>query len=107
MKRSSRALLAVTLFTIAGTSLYGQGQSQNQAAGSARSRADETLEWWNHIGNRLIAMAKDFPEDKYDFKVQKDERTFAENLLHPGPPDFVLIRQVFVFKLCAAFAQRT
>src|ERR1700719_2582148 len=94
MRRSSLALLAVTLLTIAGTSLYGQGQSQNQATGSARSRADETLEWWNHIGNKLIAMAKDFPEDKYDFKVQKDERTFAENLLHAAALDFVLIRRV-------------
>jgi len=27
---------------------------------------------WNDIGNKLIAMAQDFPEDKYDFKVQKD-----------------------------------
>jgi hypothetical protein len=25
---------------------------------------------WNDIGNKLIAMAQDFPEDKYDFKVQ-------------------------------------
>jgi uncharacterized damage-inducible protein DinB len=52
------------------------------------------LEWWNHIGNRLIAMAKDFPEDKYDFKVQKDERTFAENLLHVAAVDYDLIGRV-------------
>jgi len=30
------------------------------------------LDRWNDIGNKLIAMAKDFPEDKYDFKLQKD-----------------------------------
>src|SRR5437899_13027492 len=82
LNRSGLVLIAVTLLGLTATSLYGQGQSQNQATGSARSRAEETLDWWNHIGNRLIAMAKDFPEDKYDFKVQKDERTFAENLLH-------------------------
>src|SRR5881227_3221264 len=46
------------------------------------------------IGNKLIAMAQDFPEDKYDFKVQKDERTFAQNLLHAAALDFVLIRRV-------------
>ena len=39
-------------------------------------------------------MAQDFPEDKYDFKVQKDERTFALNLLHAAALDFVLIRRV-------------
>jgi len=52
------------------------------------------LDRWNDIGNKLIAMAQDFPEDKYDFKVQKDERTFARNLLHAAALDFVLIRRV-------------
>jgi uncharacterized damage-inducible protein DinB len=88
MKRSSLALVAVTLLALTGTSLYGQGQSQNQATGPARSRAEETLEWWNHIGNKLIAMAKDFPEGKYDFKAQEDERTFAQNLLHVAAVDY-------------------
>jgi uncharacterized damage-inducible protein DinB len=94
MKRSSLAIVAVTLSALAGTSAQSQVQSQNQAAGPARSRTDETLELWNHIGNRLIAMAKDFPEDKYDFKVQKDERTFAENLLHVAAVDYDLIGKV-------------
>jgi uncharacterized damage-inducible protein DinB len=94
LNRPRLVLVAVTLLALTGTSLYGQGQSQNQATGPARSRAEETLEWWNHIGNRLIAMAKDFPEDKYDFKVQKDERTFAENLLHVAAVDYDLIGRV-------------
>src|SRR5437867_11141005 len=93
-KRSSLALVVFILLALTGTSLYGQGQSQNQPAGSARSRADETLEWWNQIGNKLIAMARDFPEDKYDFKVQKDERSFAENLLHVAAVDYDVIRRV-------------
>ena len=61
---------------------------------AARTRVDETLEWWNQIGNKLIAMAKDFPEDKYDFKMQKDERTFAQNLLHVSAVYYDLIRIV-------------
>jgi hypothetical protein len=52
------------------------------------------LKMWNDIGNKLIAMAQDFPEDKYDFKVQKDERTFALNLLHAAALDFVVIRRI-------------
>ena len=42
---------------------------------------------WNDIGNKLIAMAQDFPEDKYDFKLQKDQRTFGENLLQVAAVD--------------------
>jgi uncharacterized damage-inducible protein DinB len=92
--RSSLALVAVTVLAIAVTSLDSQGESQNQALRPARSRAYEALEMWNDIGNKLIAMARDFPEDKYDFKLQKEQRTFAENLLHVAAVDYDLIRSV-------------
>ena len=94
MKRSSLALVAVTLLAAVGMSLHSQAQTQNQPPSPARSRSDEMLDRWNDIGNKLIAMAQDFPEDKYDFKVQKDERTFALNLLHAAALDFVLIRRI-------------
>ena len=44
MKRSSLALVAVTLLAVVGTSLCSQGQPQNRAPRPARPRADETLE---------------------------------------------------------------
>jgi uncharacterized damage-inducible protein DinB len=94
LKRPVLALVAVTMLALVGTSPYGRSQSQNQGPLPARSRADETLERWNDIGNKLIAMAQDFPEEKYDFKLQKDQRTFALNLLHAAALDYVLIRAV-------------
>jgi uncharacterized damage-inducible protein DinB len=94
MKQSSLALVAITLLAALGMGLHSQTQTQNQAPGPARSRSEEMLDRWNDIGNKLVAMAKDFPEDKYDFKVQKDQRTFAENLLHAAALDFVVIRRV-------------
>jgi hypothetical protein len=93
-KRSWLALLTLILLVVPGTSLCSRGQTQDQARRPARSRSEEMLDRWNDIGNKLIAMAQDFPEDKYDFKVQKDERTFAQNLLHAAALDFVLIRRV-------------
>ena len=95
--RSGTALIALTLLASAGTRLCGQAQ--------ARSRAEETLEWWNQIGNKLIAMAKDFPEDKYDFKVQNDERTFAQNLLHVAAIDYFLIGKVSGSKMGPDFGK--
>jgi uncharacterized damage-inducible protein DinB len=80
------AIIACALCAVSANNLSAQDQ--------ARSRAEETLEWWNQVGNKLIAMAKDFPEDKYDFKVQKDERTFAENLLHVAAVDYDLISRI-------------
>jgi hypothetical protein len=94
MKSYSLALLVVTLLTALGTSIYSLAQAQDQAPLPASSRADEVLGRWNAIGNKLIAMAQDFPEDKYDYKLQKDERTFALNLLHAAALDFVLMRAV-------------
>jgi uncharacterized damage-inducible protein DinB len=98
IKRGSKqpclALLALILLVVPGTSLSSQGQTQDQAPRPARSRSEEMLDRWNAIGNKLIAMAQDFPEDKYDFKLQKDQRTFAQNLLHAAALDFVLIRRV-------------
>jgi len=47
------------------------------------------LSSWNEISRKLIAMAEDFPEDKYDFKPTPAQRTFAEQLLHvAGSNDF-------------------
>lgn len=94
MKRFVLAGVAVTLLAAVGTSLHSQAQTQKQPPSSVRSRSAEMLAQWNNIGNKLIAMAQDFPEDKYDFKLQKDERTFALNLLHAAALDFVLIRGI-------------
>ena len=91
--RRGLVLVAVALLAVVGLSIPGQAQTPNQAPAPARSRADETLDRWNDIGNRLIAMAQDFPEDKYDYKLQKDQRTFALNLLHAAAFDYIVIRK--------------
>jgi uncharacterized damage-inducible protein DinB len=100
MKRTSNRsasmpmFFAFVLLSVTIARPLAHSQSQGQAPSSARSRSDEMLDRWNDIGNKLVAMAQDFPEDKYDFKVQKDERTFALNLLHAAALDFVLIRRI-------------
>src|SRR5713226_5079903 len=52
--------------------------SQNLAA----SPSAALLKQWNEIGRKLIAMAEDFPEDKYDFKAAPSTGTFAERMIH-------------------------
>jgi uncharacterized damage-inducible protein DinB len=106
MRRSSLVpvavirLVTVILLAAIGTGLPTQAQSQNQSPtqnptpSPAKSRCEEMLDRWNDIGNKLVAMARDFPEDKYDYKLQKDQRTFALNLLHAAALDFVLIRRI-------------
>jgi uncharacterized damage-inducible protein DinB len=53
-----------------------------EAARPAPSPSQAVLSQWNEIGRKLLAMAEDFPEDKYDFKPTPAQRTFAEQILH-------------------------
>jgi uncharacterized damage-inducible protein DinB len=53
-----------------------------QNAGKTLTSSQAALELWNDMGRKLIAMAEDFPEDKYDFKPNPVQRSFAEQLLH-------------------------
>src|SRR5246127_5783430 len=48
----------------------------------ALSPSQAVLESWNDVARKLTTMAEDFPEDKYDFKPNPAERSFAEQLLH-------------------------
>jgi uncharacterized damage-inducible protein DinB len=46
------------------------------------------IDSWNDVGRKLIAMAEDFPEDKYDFKPTPAQRSFAEQLLHAAGANY-------------------
>src|SRR5215471_13757177 len=60
------------------------------------------LDSWNEIGGKLIAMAEDFPEDKYDFKPTPAQRSFAEQLLHAAGANYFFIDPVMGKKPPAA-----
>lgn len=76
---------AVVIF-VAGTLLtpaYTQDMPKKGAPPKpALSPSEGVLEQWNDIGRKLIAMAEDFPEDKYDSKPAPAMRSFAERLIH-------------------------
>ena len=82
MHKIISTLLFTGLAALLVTFVSAQETKQVEPPKPAKNLSQELLWGWNGIGNKLVAMAEDFPEDKYDFKAQKDERTFAENLLH-------------------------
>jgi len=55
------------------------------------SPSQSLLDAWNDIGRKLTAMAEDFPEDKYDFKPNPVQRSFAEQLLHAAGGNYFFI----------------
>jgi uncharacterized damage-inducible protein DinB len=62
--------------------LVAPAVAQSPAAKPTLGPSQALLASWNEIGRKLIAMAEDFPEDKYDFKPTPAQRSFAEQLLH-------------------------
>jgi uncharacterized damage-inducible protein DinB len=68
--------------------------TQNQAPKPPDSPSKVLLDAWNDVGQKLTAMAEDFPEDKYDFKPNPAERSFAEQLLHAANANYFFINPV-------------
>jgi uncharacterized damage-inducible protein DinB len=72
-----------------GISAHAQEMGKKEAAPKpAPSPSQAVLEQWNDIGRKLIAMAEDLPEDKYDFKAAPTVRTFAERLIHAAHANY-------------------
>ena len=72
-----------------------QGTPKPAAAPKPADSPSKTLlDSWNDIGRKLIAMAEDFPEDKYDFKPNPTQRSFAEQLLHAAGANYFFINPV-------------
>ena len=88
MKRSASiaaAVLAVIACVLPGLSQETAKESSPKPPFTG-SRA--VLESWNDVGRKLAAMAEDFPEDKYDFKPNPAQRSFAQQLLHAAGANY-------------------
>src|SRR6266849_2998313 len=85
-------LLIVTTVAVVTLPAYGQDAAKKDAAPKpAVSPSQALLDNWNDVGRKLIAMAEDFPEDKYDFKPTPAQRSFAEQLLHAANANYYFI----------------
>jgi uncharacterized damage-inducible protein DinB len=78
-----------TLLILATAAPPLRGQTAVQK--SAPQLSDQVLASWNDIGRKLIAMAEDFPEDKYEFKPAPESRTFAAQLLHVAGTNYQFV----------------
>ncbi len=82
MKKLFSLLTAAALAAVfAGTSV-AQEATKKAEVKPAPSASQAVLEQWNDIGRKLIAIAEDLPEDKYDFKPNPESRSFVAQLLH-------------------------
>jgi uncharacterized damage-inducible protein DinB len=81
---------ALLTLCLAGTVRAQDGQQPPKQ----RTPSEAVLANWNDIGNRLVAMAQDWPEDKYTYRLNADVRTFQAVLLHIAGSNYDLLNGI-------------
>src|SRR5437660_11837567 len=66
---------------LAALPVLAQDAAKKEPPKPPQSPSAEVLEQWNEIGRKLVAIAEDLPEDKYDYKPNPDSPTFQGGLL--------------------------
>jgi uncharacterized damage-inducible protein DinB len=95
MKNMLSTVALILAVGISALPAHTQEMAKKDAAPKpAVSPSRALLDSWNDIGRKLIAMAEDFPEDKYDFKPAPAERSFAEQLLHAAGANYFFTNPV-------------
>jgi uncharacterized damage-inducible protein DinB len=92
MKKAILMMAATLIASALSLAAHTQDAAKKDAAVKpAASPSQALLDTWNDVGRKLIAMAEDFPEDKYDFKPTPGQRSFAEQLLHMAGANYFFI----------------
>lgn len=88
MTKTISALITIGIAAFLVTFASAQEKKPVEPPRPALSPSEELLSHWYDVFKKVIAMAEDCPQDKYDFKAQKDERTFGQNLIHIAAAEF-------------------
>ena len=81
------SVLAGLVFLVVGTAARAQDSSQKKSP----APTEAMLENWNDIGGRIVAMAQDWPEDKYSYRPNAQVRSFADVMRHIAGSNYGLI----------------
>jgi uncharacterized damage-inducible protein DinB len=87
-------VLTLAAATLASLAISAQAQDKKDAVKPADPPSKVLLDSWNDIGRKLIAMAEDFPEDKYEFKPTPAQRSFSEQLIHAAGANYFFTNAV-------------
>ncbi len=88
MRRTIALLVFSALVLLAAGTSAAQTPPPVKAPRPAVAASQELLNAWNEVGRKLIAMAEDWPEEKYDWKPTPAVKSFVEQLLHIGGANY-------------------
>jgi hypothetical protein len=73
LRPTAKLVLAITLFLIASSACLAQ---------APQPTAQTVRENFADVNRKILTMAKDFPEDKYGFRLKPEMRSFGEVIVH-------------------------
>lgn len=73
----SRHILTTALLVLCSVAAHAQAQQARPA-----SPAEAVSRNFSDVNRKILEIAQDFPEDKYDYKLTKDMRSFGELIVH-------------------------
>jgi hypothetical protein len=88
MKRAPFLAVLVVAVGLVSEAIPQEAAKKAEPVKPAPSPSGAILAQWNEIGRKLIAMAEDFPEDKYDFKGAASADGFAQRLIHAAAANY-------------------
>lgn len=91
MRKRMAIFVIAALTSLGPTAANAQAPKESKAPKPSAGIAAEFLNEWSQTGQKLVAMAQDFPEDKFDYKATPAQRTFAEQLLHVAGANYYFI----------------
>jgi uncharacterized damage-inducible protein DinB len=94
MKRYISPINIIGLAALLITCATAQEKKPVEPPKASQIPSQELLNEWYYVFGKVIAMARDFPQDKYDFKAQKDERTFGQNLIHIASAEYEMMSAI-------------
>ncbi|MFY9752859.1 MAG: DinB family protein [Candidatus Acidiferrales bacterium] len=86
----SISLLSALAFLCCAGAVRAQDGKQSP---KPKAPSQAVIENWNYIGDHLVTMAEDWPEDKYGYRLNADVRTFQQVLLHIAGSNYDLINR--------------
>src|SRR5579863_5100528 len=68
-------------------------RAQNSAQQKEHTPSENMKNNWDYIGGKLLAMAQDWPEEKYTYRATPEQRTFQQVLLHVAGSNYDVINR--------------
>lgn len=90
----SRGVSSWTLAILFLVCSAGVTKAQQATAKKQPGPAEVVLRNWNEVGNKLVVMAEDWPENKYTYRPNDQVRTFAQQLLHVAGSNYSLVNEM-------------